>query len=403
MARKLENWLDAYMEFMAPTEPPTQFHRWTALTIISGALQRKCRLDWGMLKFYPNIYTVLVAPAGRARKSTAMGFGKGLLRGLGVSMASEATTREAFIKTLSESTTVSGEGTKIYTHSSTVVYSSELVSFLGFQNQQLLSDITDWYDCEDQWTNRTIKHDSQVIEGVYVTMLGGTTPSLIKDALPVAAVGGGLTSRMFLIYEPRIKHRQLIPHVTAEQKRTWKHIVHDLNEIHKLFGQFKPTRAFAEKWAMWYGNLSEECPHWLDPPRFGAYWSRKPNHIMKLCMLVSAAESDSMIVTPTHFDKALEMLETAEKGMSKVFATAGENRQREVMENMLQHFIARSKDEGRITKGEIYGTFMRDATQADLDSILSVYEEMNVIRMKVSASMDASSTTIEYIGGNNER
>ena len=73
MPRQLVDWIDAYLKFTEKSEPPKMFHLWCAISVIASVLERKCRLEWGTITFYPNMYIVLVAPSGKARKGTAMG------------------------------------------------------------------------------------------------------------------------------------------------------------------------------------------------------------------------------------------------------------------------------------------------------------------------------------------
>ena len=45
--RKLSNWIEAYTAFTNNTEAPEKFHRWTAISTIAGALNRKCWVNIG--------------------------------------------------------------------------------------------------------------------------------------------------------------------------------------------------------------------------------------------------------------------------------------------------------------------------------------------------------------------
>jgi len=97
--RRLDDWIEGFMEFMYSSEPPDLYKTWVAVSVIASALQRKCRLDWGSITFYPNMYIVLVGPSGKCRKGTAMRPGSKLLRQLGsVNLADEAITREALVR-----------------------------------------------------------------------------------------------------------------------------------------------------------------------------------------------------------------------------------------------------------------------------------------------------------------
>jgi len=165
MKRKVPDWIDGFLRCTENTEPSRAYRLWTAVASIASVLQRKCRLDWGTLTFYPNMYVVLVGPPA-ARKGTAMSLAKPLLDELQIKMAAEAITREALIRELKNSTdTLITEGGKMYFHSSLTIWSQELTVFLGYQNHQLMSDLTDWYDCRNQWIYRTKNSGTDEIIG----------------------------------------------------------------------------------------------------------------------------------------------------------------------------------------------------------------------------------------------
>ena len=144
MERRLPDWITGFLKYTENTEPPYTFRLWTALHTITAVLQRKCYLPWGSLTFYPNMYIVLVAPPGAARKGTAMGPSLDMLSepNLGVKLAAEAITREALIRELKNAndTIINQQTGEMIFHSSLTIHSQELTVFLGYHNYQLMSD-----------------------------------------------------------------------------------------------------------------------------------------------------------------------------------------------------------------------------------------------------------------------
>ena len=79
LKRKLSNWIESFLQYTDNTEPPFLFRKWTAISCIASAMQRKCYVEWGTsLIFYPNLYVVLVGPSATG-KGTAMNPGLDLL------------------------------------------------------------------------------------------------------------------------------------------------------------------------------------------------------------------------------------------------------------------------------------------------------------------------------------
>lgn len=346
MNRKLPDWIDSYLKFTENSEPPTSYQKWTAISLIASVLQRKCRLEWGPITFYPNMYIVLVGPSGRCRKGTAMGVGHEFLRKLGIPMAAEATTREALIRSLEESGAQDGfsvdEKGNMYDHSSLTIFSPELTVFLGYNNLQLISDLTDWYDCRSEWEYRTKNSGVNTIKGVYVNLIGATTPDLVRSALPQDAVGGGLSSRMIFVSEWERSKVVPFPFLTDDDLALHEDLKHDLEAIYAMRGNFSITEEFKKVWLKWYVH-QDKNPPFKDNPKFEGYVNRRGNHVLKLCMIFSASEDNEMVLKSSHINRAIQELEEVEKKMPSVFFGHGTSENADLTGRVLQTVSAIGK------------------------------------------------------------
>ena len=204
MARVLNDWLSGYIEYTSGSEPPLSYHTWVGISIIAGALQRRCKLQWGFECIYPNMYVILVGPSGRARKGVALGLGKDILASTGIAMSSEAITKEALIRAMRGSiTNFQGADGIIKFHCSITAFSEELSVFLGQNDIKFLANLTDWYDSKDKWTYETKGSGTDELQGVCFNLLGATAPDWLQSMLPQEAVGGGFTSRVIFIVEDK--------------------------------------------------------------------------------------------------------------------------------------------------------------------------------------------------------
>ncbi len=374
--RKLEDWLDSYIQYNDNSEPPLNYIRWCGISLIAAALQRKVRLDWGTLTFHPNMYIVLVGPSGRARKGTAMSPALKIINKLNIDVAAEATTREALIRRLGDITASVEEVGDLYvaSHSSLTVFSPELTCFLGYQNLQLMSDLCDWYDCRDKWTYDTKNMGTDVINGIYVNLLGATTPDLIESSMPLDAIGGGLTSRMIFVFEEKKRQKVPMPFIPPEYKDLFDHLVYDLEQMRMMEGQFKVTKAFTDLWYSWYMEQPETCP--FDNQRFYGYWERRATHIMKLGMIMSASAGGNMIIERNHLQRAIDILNEAERKMPQTFGGVGKNPYADIMQRILNTVA----DRGEIMLSELMIMFHRDISADILDKILTSMRTMRMIK-----------------------
>lgn len=371
--RALPDWLDAYMEYTEDSEPPKMFHLWTAISTVASALQRKCYLRWGTLTFYPNMYIVLVAPSGKCRKGTAMDPARDLLDALAMPLAAEATTREALIRALRDANSTNFDpntGDQQF-HSSLTIHSKELTVFLGYDNKQLMMDLTDWFDCHNRWTYRTKTQGDDDIIGVWVNLIGATTPELIQTALPPDAIGGGLTSRIIFIFESRKYKTSIYP--KPGDPELYRKIISDLERIHLMAGQFKVTDDFIDIWTQWYPDQE------IHPPQLGGnlsgYMERRPTHIMKLSMIISASRSSDLIITGPDIEKAIRILEGTEKKMPQAFSGVGKSQIISILPRIMS-YIAEVKI---ISKPKLMERFLADIDDFMLDRVLKTLQTMQYI------------------------
>lgn len=387
----MSDWLSSYLEYTENSEPPYSYKTWVGLTVIAACLRRKCVLNWGTLTFYPNMYVVLVGPSGKCRKGTAMRPGIKLLRDRGIKIASESITREALIRELKQSndTQVNAETGSMHLHSSLTVFSEELTVFLGYNNQQLMADLCNWYDCGDTWTYRTKNMGTDEIIGVWFNLLGATTPDLLQTTLPRDAIGGGLTSRIIFVYEFKKSKTVVDPFLSEKERALEITLGQDLEQIMMLAGEFKVSPDFIEAWSNWYIAQETMKGPIFDDYRFAGYVERRPTHAMKLSMLLSASRSNNMVVTVSDFERALGILSMTEQNMIHTFSGVGRLQTSDIL-NRVMGFVA---SRHTTTAAEILRVFCNDTDKRGLEAILETMNMIGFIRMEYTGS----DTIIKYI------
>lgn len=340
---------------------------------------RKCKLNWGPLTFYPNMYIVLVGPSGKCRKGTAMGPGFKFLNEMKIKMAAEATTREALIrelKTVSDNL-IFADGT-VEMHSSLTIYSQELTVFLGYNNQQLMADLADWYDCRERWTYRTKNMGTDDITGVWVNLIGATTPDLLQTTLPRDAIGGGLTSRIIFIFEREKSKLVAAPFLTKEEKELEKLLMYDLDQIKMMSGDFKVTEAFMNRYVEWYLGAGQRPP--FEDARFAGYIERRPTHLLKLSTILSASRTNERKVDVQDFDRALTILHDAERNMRHTFGGMGRVEIGDIIQRIMVMLVQRKK----MTMRELMRSFYYDAKKEEVEAALATIEEMGYVQREVT-------------------
>ena len=376
LERKLPSWLDAFMEYTKNVETATIYRKWVGITCLASALQRKVKVEWGVsLTFYPNLYIILVGKSATG-KGTAMRPGLNIMSKIpGIKIASQATSLQALISNLKDNnlTDFNPETGEHQYHSSMTVYSEEFTVFLGYKNNELISTLCNWYDCEDRWTYDTIKRSKEEIVGVWVNLAGGTTPDLIRSSLPPESIGGGLTSRIIFVYADQADVMSIFPTESPEEKLLFDLLVHDLEVISLLSGEFSWTQGFMDLWGDWRRE-DRANPPFVDT-KFDGYCGRRKVHLMKLAMIMSAsAGQNDLVLARDDLEESITVLNEVEEKMAMTFKGVGKSDIADLLfrANM---FIKTSKT-GEIPYSEFARFFEGDADKPTLERVLDTMEAM---------------------------
>ena len=326
MTRNFSNWGDAYKEYTLDTESAPIFHKWVCFSAVASVLVRKVWLEIGRLKIYSNLYVVLTAEPGVARKTQAINYMTPLLHEIaGVKMSADAITKEALTMDIAAAMdSFQCPNGDIVEHCSLSIISKEFESFLGQKkdNTKMLVFLTDIFDAPDKWEYKTKGSGEDSAVAAYINLLAATTPGSIASSLPIQAIGGGLTSRIMFVWA---KGRQ--KKITAPKKPSAKlkfKIIQDLVAISKITGPYKLSVDCFKQWDKWYQNYDEENAGRLAQDKaFRGWYSRKPLYVQKLALIHTAMESDSRIIEWSAFKKALSDIEEVEKNMGNTFNAVG--------------------------------------------------------------------------------
>lgn len=376
--RILNDWLDSFIDYTENSEPPETFRLWTGISCIAAALKRKCKFQFGYLRIFPNMYIVLVAPPGKARKGTAITFGVDLLMDLEIKMCADSITREALIRQISDSkevdTSIDG---KIHAHCSYTIISPEMTVLINQNQRQMISDLTDMFDCgkgdNGIWEYITKHHGQDKIHGLWINLLGATTPSLIGSNPEI--IGSGLSSRIIFVYEEEQGKIISIPTLSPEQEILRKDLYTDLEKINQMSGEFSATDEFIERWKEWYPAQVRNPP--FTDAKLAKYCTRRGLHILKLSMIVNASRTNSMEITLEDINRAIKILETIELKMHNVFSDMGISKEAEIVSNIMREIALKTE----MPKSELVRNYLHDIPDTrKFESILQALEEAKYMK-----------------------
>ncbi len=386
--RHLPDWIDAFMLLTENSEPPVLFRKWTAISAIASALQRKVRVELGIsLTIYPNFYIVLVGPSATG-KGTAMKYASDILSQVpAIRLSAQATSLQALIRRMKETnlTDIDIDTGKQNYHSSLTIFSNEFTVFLGYHNRELIAALCDWYDCHERWTYETIKRDKEEVIGVWVNILAGTTPDNIQSSLPMEAIGGGLTSRIIFVNEEKRGKLVIFPAATSQEHQLQQELVHDLELISLMSGCFHYTEDAMRYYADWCCEQDRNPP--FQDRKFDGYCGRRRNHLISLAMVCSASRGNSLVLSADDFERAATMLAEVEIKMGTVFRGIGRSDVSSLINDAIV-FLQNSATPD-VPMFQFARRFEGDVDKFTMDRVLTTLESMNYIKVVRKPGLDS--------------
>lgn len=373
MPRHLKNWLDSYLELNENTEPAKAFDTWVGYSVIAAALRRKVRLRLGRLTYYPNLFVVLVAEPGIARKTQSIKYGVKFLDTIPeIVTCADSATKEAMTDDMEQSglDELMDDGSQLR-HSSLNIISKEFESFLGQkkENTRMLTALTDLFDCPDDWSSRTRHGTSNKIIRPWLNLLAATTPDSLASSLPASAIGGGLTSRILFIWADKKKRRIAVPDMTATEKKLAKNLEKDLYQISRLSGEYIMSDTCKANWIDWYHAYDEDegGERLCTDKSFSGWYSRKPTYIIKLAILRAAATSQIMTMQWTHIEQAIEAIRQVELTMGQAFKAIGKSEITAEVDSVLQIIT----NFGFISEKALMNIVWRDIDSSKFENVIT--------------------------------
>lgn len=371
--RKLKNWLQSYGEYTAGNEAPESFHLWVGLATIAGATQRNIMLEMQYFDVLTNMFVNLVAPAGTARKTTALKIGRNLLKEVpGIHFTTKVSSPAALIKQFAELPNLE--------HQSLTCVSYELGTFFSANTAEMVDLATDLYDGNPDWDKQTIARGIEKITKPWFNFQSGTTPQWLGDYLTATAVEGGWVSRSIFVYEDTRKLANPRPKKDPALAVLRKELINDLTHISTLSGEVTFSQDAGAYYDAWYLDKLEpgksRFPKFPDT-RVSGYYERKHIHVLKVAMLLAVAERDELVLEQRDIETALALLEQIEPGYHRSFSAVGKNLHATDLERILAQ-VSIGGEEG-LTYGDIVRKNYHALPKRELDDALSQLQQMGAV------------------------
>lgn len=388
--RNYDNWIEAFYSWVAPrSEAPESFLKLISLFTIATVVKKHVVIPrenmLGGWECYPNIYVVLIARPGVARKGTTMNFGEKLLfSSSNLVSTPQFISQSAMITAMTESPDGS-----IY------VAADELSSIFQKSKGDMIDFLVDGYDTRKPLAGRTQLRGVEFVEKPCINFFACTQPDWMKENLPTSVITGGFASRTLFAYESQPRQRYMyyteerigITYKELEEIQT--KLIEDLETIGDIKGEFAIEKSTMDKIEAWYQVDNKKELDTCDTKLQG-YYARKPVHLHKLAMLHQLARSDELVLTMDNFKFAFKVLRDIESRMPHIFKAIGKNEYTADLSS-IRTYLRQHKE---VPLSTLYEVFESSAEPEKLKSLISFF----VLSKEVSYEIKGEEVWYTYIG-----
>lgn len=322
MSRRFPSFIDGFLRYTEGRGSPALYRKWTAIFLVSAALERKAWITTSKGVLYANQYIFLIGPAG---------VGKSLCTALSYDLLTSIRTPESPIHVAPTSVTKASladainkaerrivklnENPPITAFNSLQIIANELGVFLPAWDGDFMSTLTDlWDNGRYHETRRTSKIEINIPKA-QLNLLSATTPAYLNSLLPEGAWEFGFMSRVINIYSGETEYTDIFAELDHDGA-SYKNLSLDLTDIYNIWGEFSVTDEVKEAINVWARGGFHPRP---DHPKLSNYITRRLAHLLKLCIIASAASSSDRHITLEHYAEALDWLTQAESYMPDIF------------------------------------------------------------------------------------
>jgi hypothetical protein len=207
------------------TDAPVQYHAAAIATVVAAALgNRVCVPDFHGSKLFPNLYTMLVGPSSRFRKSTSINIAHRLAKDAKVpTYPNNATVEQLYVKMCPNECEWREEDIKTGPNKGTkrkipiawegspwgIIYHREFANYLNASaksymqgHRDFLTDLYDGIVDKDQSSRETKTQGRYYVTDPAISILSAVTPASMKDFITKTDIGSGFLSRFFIVMHP---------------------------------------------------------------------------------------------------------------------------------------------------------------------------------------------------------
>jgi hypothetical protein len=210
-----------------------------------------------------------------------------------------------------------------------LIAADEFNSFIGNGNIEFLSMLGVLWDYTGMYKNRVKNSKSVEIKDPTVSILAGNTPTGFSLAFPVESIGQGIFSRLLLVHGEPSGRKITFPKPPSQEQT--REIVERLYAIRRTCVGTLLLHPEAESLL----DKIYKAHDGIGDVRFESYANRRFTHLLKLCIIVTAARCTTLMEAEDVI-YANTILTHTEHSMPQALGSFGKARHSDVSHKILQ-------------------------------------------------------------------
>lgn len=310
----MKSWLDDLVKAHQNMEAPSSYYYWSGLAVLSAITRKQVYLNRFNDPLYPNIYVMIISERSGLRKGAPINLARKLLLEVqNTRVFSGRYSIQGMIKELSNATTL--ENGTVITDAHGIMLADEFSAYLVDDPRafDILTGLYNTHEHNGSWSNTLKGSARETLKNPYICMLAAANKSLLDTIVKNKEYRGGFIARTQVIYESK---RQCRNDLTDEPEGlvSASVLAQRLKDVAKLKGPFIWTVEGKKIYKHWYQNLDLEDQE----DKTGAL-DRVHDNVLKIAMLLSLAEGDSLELTADHITTAIDKcIGCIESGTNKI-------------------------------------------------------------------------------------
>ncbi len=351
--RNFQSFIKAASEAIPEDSSPKLFRTWAAISAVAGALGRKAYYDMGPYRLRPNLYICLIGDSGIGKtQSLSIPYNK-VYANLIAPISFNEDVQEEYkriwsryidpknnkpLRIINERIT----GPQLEVRMSQIsapanIFDDNTFDHIEYEapltlvtrefgvlvtktNETLHTFLTDAWDCNPTAGSDLKTGGTHIVRGPCLNWISCAVPTEFIRNMPENAQEQGLLSRIIPVYFTGKRGQQDIWYGTCTDDKL-ERLREDLGRIAMMRGRF----TFASKEVEDYAR--EDVREGIQPaptdPKMREYGARRPAHLLKIAMCVSASHRDDLLITKSDWLEARALLLEIEKSMPKLLAAFG--------------------------------------------------------------------------------